>query len=75
MKTTIKSNLSTAVNQLDLNDMQNVQAGKLNKSEFCVGFGATAIVYEAGVLANIWNPIGWGGQVILLGASAYCLTS
>jgi hypothetical protein len=38
---------------------------------FCMGFGAVAAVYEAGVLANIWNPVGWTaaavGGVITLG--------
>lgn len=31
---------------------------------FCMGFGAVAAVYEVGVLANIWNPVGWTAAAV-----------
>ena len=38
--------------------------GGNNIDNFCGGFGAVAGVYTIGVLANWWNPIGWGGSVV-----------
>lgn len=59
--------------KLELYQIENISGG-LNKSEFCKGFGAAQVVYTAGVLANLWNPIGWGGAVSCLLIDAYCLT-
>ena len=57
--------------KLDLSIMEVIDGG--GKAEFCKGFGVVAFGYEAGVLANFWNPIGWGGQAALLAVGGYCL--
>jgi hypothetical protein len=60
-----------SIKKLSIQDMEQVIAGK--KSDFCKGFAVVALGYEAGVLLNLWNPIGWGGQAALLVVSGYCL--
>jgi hypothetical protein len=67
---TKKMSLANIEGKLSVTEMENIMAG----SGFCTGFGAVAIGYEAGVLMNLWNPIGWGGQAALLVVSGYCLT-
>lgn len=42
--------------------MSQLQGGGI--SNFCAGFGAVAAVYGLGVVANWWNPIGWGGSAV-----------
>lgn len=64
-----KMSLSNIENRLTPEEMENIMAG----SGFCQGFGAAATIYQAGVLLNAWNPIGWGGEAILVGVGAYCL--
>lgn len=54
---------------LNLKELENLNAGT-----FCQGFGVVAAGYEVGVLCNLWNPIGWGGQAALCAVSIYCLT-
>ena len=41
-------------------------------SSFCAGFGVVASAYEIGVLANWWNPVGWGGALLAIGLNGYC---
>lgn len=48
---------------IELENMYQIQGGDA-ADEFCVGFGAVASVYAIGVLANWWNPIGWGGSIV-----------
>lgn len=64
-----KINLGSIKIALERDEMQEVVGGC-----FCYGWGAVALGYEAGVLMNFWNPIGWGGQAALLVVSGYCLT-
>ncbi len=49
--------------KINLNHMTHLEGGG-NVSEFCIGFGVVAAVYGVGVLANWWNPIGWGGGAV-----------
>ena len=62
----------------EINSLEMIQGGGAIGS-FCAGFGAVAVVYEAGVLANFWNPIGWGAAVagvsIAAGCAAYAIAS
>ena len=62
-------NLANIDGKLTPEEMENIMAG----SSFCAGFGVAASAYEIGVLANWWNPIGWGGQVVLAGVGVYCI--
>lgn len=48
--------------KLELIQMENLEGGTVG--EFCKGFGAVAAVYGLGVVANWWNPIGWGGTAV-----------
>lgn len=48
--------------KINLNQMSQLEAGGI--SSFCAGFGAVAAVYGLGVVANWWNPIGWGGSAV-----------
>ncbi|WP_353167660.1 hypothetical protein [Flavobacterium sp.] len=57
--------------KLELNQIENINGG-INKAEFCAGFGLVALGYEAGVVANFWNPIGWGGAASLVLVGIYC---
>jgi len=57
------------LNQMELIDGQGFWDG------FCKGFAATAIVFEAGVLANIWNPVGQAGAIVMIGVAATCLVA
>lgn len=56
--------------------MEIIQGGGY-VDNFCIGFGAVASVYGAGVLLNWWNPVGQtaliAGVVIGLGCAAYAL--
>lgn len=40
---------------------------------FCAGFGLGATVFALGVLANLWNPIGWGGSLALAAVTVGCV--
>ena len=64
-----KMSLANIDGKLTLEEMDNIMAG----STFCNGFAVVASAYEIGVLANWWNPIGWGGQVVLVGVGVYCI--
>lgn len=64
-----KISLANLESKLTKEEMENIMAGS-----FCTGFGAVALGYEAGVLMNMWNPIGWGGQAAILVVTGYCLT-
>ncbi|REH46353.1 hypothetical protein C7448_10823 [Tenacibaculum gallaicum] len=57
---------------IELNQMELIEGGDFWGS-FCKGFAAGAVVYEAGVLANIWNPAGQAGLVALVSVSAACI--
>lgn len=46
-----------------LDQMIEIEGGG-NVGEFCKGFGVVAAVYGVGVVANWWNPIGWGGATV-----------
>jgi len=78
MESNKKKNLSLIKEELSVSDMVEIQAG-INVAAACGGFAAVAGVYELGVLANFWNPIGWGGQAALavggVGCGIYALFS
>ena len=57
---------------LDINSMEAIKGGTAAKS-FCAGFDVGAVVYEVGVLANWWNPVGWIGQAAIAVVGAGCV--
>jgi|688.fasta_scaffold2797207_1 hypothetical protein len=57
--------------KMEFNQMENLEGGG-RIGEFCIGFGTVAAVYGVGVLANWWNPIGWGGSVAAAVIGAGC---
>jgi|AntRauTorckE5430_2_1112549.scaffolds.fasta_scaffold36626_2 hypothetical protein len=59
--------------ELNLNELEIIGGTNDTYSNFCAGFTAGAIVYGAGVLANFWNPVGWGGGAAILAIEASCL--
>lgn len=40
---------------------------------FCRGVQAATVIYGAGLLANIWNPVGAGSTVGLLIVNGVCI--
>lgn len=42
---------------LSLDELSEIQGGKIDA--FCAGFGAVAAIYGAGLVVNLWNPVGW----------------
>lgn len=64
-----KMSLVNINGRLTTEEMENIMAG----STFCQGFGVVASAYEIGLLANWWNPVGWGGQVVIVGVGVYCI--
>lgn len=55
-----------------INSVQMIHLkGGASYGDFCKGFVAVAAVYQVGVWANLWNPVGWGtlGVGIAIGAS------
>lgn len=62
--------------KMNIVEMESIKGGD-RIDNFCQGFGAAAAIYEIAVIANLWNPIGWGGKIagaaIGLGCVAYGL--
>lgn len=40
---------------------------------FCTGFGLASGVFAAGVWLNWWYPVGWVGQVVIVGVGIACV--
>ena len=59
--------------KLSLENLEIIGGTNDTYSNFCAGFTAGAVVYGAGVLANLWNPIGQGGGAAILAIEASCL--
>ena len=57
---------------LDLNQMEKIQGEGWFK-DACWGFAAGAAIYEAGALANIWNPIGASAALGMALVGGACL--
>lgn len=57
---------------LELNQMEQIDAGGWF-GDFCQGFAAASIVYEVGVLTQIWNPVGQSALVGILAINGACL--
>ena len=58
--------------KLELNQMEIIQ-GEGWLSDACYAFGAASVVFEAGVMANLWNPLGQSAAVGMLVINAGCL--
>ncbi len=56
---------------LEISTLETIQVGD-NIESFCAGFGAVAIAFEIGVVANLWNPIGWGAGLAVLTIAGGC---
>ncbi|REG84727.1 hypothetical protein [Algoriphagus antarcticus] len=52
-------------------EMETISGGAFD-SAFCKGVAAVDIAYGAGVLLNLWNPVGWVGAAGGLAVNAYC---
>lgn len=57
---------------LDVNKME-VLAGGNFVDGFCKGYGTVVAVYGVGVVANLWNPIGWAGTLAGAAIGLGCL--
>lgn len=58
----------------ELNDLElEIISGGAFSSGFCKGFAAAEIVYGAGVLLNVWNPVGWIGGTAALVVNGVCI--
>ncbi|AVM55510.1 MULTISPECIES: hypothetical protein [unclassified Capnocytophaga] len=62
--------------KLNLIEMESIKGGD-RIEQFCAGFAGVAAIYEIAVIANLWNPVGWGAQIagaaIGLGCAGYAL--
>ena len=58
--------------ELSLNQLEIIGGSNDTVSAFCAGFGAVAVAYEIGVLANWWNPVGWTAGAIGVAIGAGC---
>ncbi|GJH40359.1 hypothetical protein RCZ04_09090 [Capnocytophaga sp. HP1101] len=58
--------------KLNLIEMESIKGGD-KIDNFCDGFAAVAAVYEIGVLANLWNPVGWGATIAGAAIGAGCV--
>ena len=62
---------------LSLIEMETIEAGWVGKA--CGAFAVAAGTYSLGVALNWWNPIGWGGSVLIaagaIGCGTYALLS
>lgn len=47
--------------------MQDTHGG-----DFCDGFTAGVLIYNAGVIANLWNPVGQATAAVGVGIAAAC---
>lgn len=57
----------------ELNELQLEKISGGDKvTSFCTGFGVGATVYAVGAVANLWNPIGWGGTLALAAITIGC---
>lgn len=58
-----------------LHELQLEEISGGSVSSFCGGFAAATGVYVLGAVANLWNPVGWGGgiaiAVIGIGCAVY----
>lgn len=41
-------------------------------TSFCNGFAAATGVYVLGAVANLWNPVGWGGSIAIAAVGIGC---
>ena len=57
---------------LSLNELELIQGGGFF-SGFCRGVQAATVVYGAGIVANLWNPVGGGSAVALGVINAACI--
>lgn len=57
----------------NLSILQMEQVTAQGKKEFCTALYVGESVYAVGVVANFWNPVGWGGTIALIGLNGYCV--
>lgn len=57
--------------ELNFSELETISGGAFD-SAFCKGVAAVDIVYGAGVLLNLWNPVGWVGAAGGLAVNTYC---
>lgn len=58
--------------KMNIVEMESIKGGD-RIDNFCQGFGAAAAVYEVGIIANLWNPVGWGAGVAAAVIGAGCV--
>jgi hypothetical protein len=64
-----KMSLTNIENKMSAEEMENIMAGS---GTFCQGVYIADAVYGIGVVANWWNPVGWGGAVVAIALNGYC---
>ena len=57
--------------EINLKQMLEIQAGDA-ADDFCKGYLAAAAIYQVGVWANWWNPVGWVAGGIGAAIAAGC---
>ena len=58
--------------QIELNSMATINGGNLLTAA-CTGYNVGSAVYGVGVLANIWNQVGWVSGIIFSVTNIACL--
>lgn len=65
--------ISKISTELSINEIQEIQAGKLDVSSFCKDWGTVTVAVAAYGWWNMTNPVGWVGAVVLIAGDAACL--
>lgn len=58
--------------KMNIVEMESIKGGD-RIDDFCQGFGAASAVYGVGILANFWNPVGWGASAAAAVIGAGCV--
>lgn len=73
MKSIVNLDLFSIENKLSIYEMQEIQAGKLDVSSFCKGWGTVTVAVAAYGWWTMTNPVGWVGAGVLIAGDAACL--
>jgi hypothetical protein len=52
--------------------IETIQMVEISGGTFCQGVYVVEAAYGIGVITQLWNPVGWGGAVIMIGLNGYC---
>jgi hypothetical protein len=57
--------------ELNYTELEEISGGAFDTA-FCKGVAAVDIAYGAGILLNLWNPVGVVGAAGALAVNTYC---